>query len=213
MKSLKYSKLWSIIPSILLALIIGNTFLFSGCDDSSDNPTPKLNAEDSTMVVHMREEEKLARDVYTALYDKWGLRVFTNIARSEQTHMDEVLKLLNKYGIPDPASSEPGKFNNPDLQALYTSLVAKGDSSLTNSLLVGATIEDLDIYDLEEYMSKTTNQDILNTFQFLTCGSRNHMRSFVSQLQVYDITYTPVYISQTEFDDIINSPSEQCGLQ
>ena len=215
MEKFKRFNLRNLIPVILLTLIAGSALVFSsGCDDSSDtNPVPQLNAEDSTMLVHMREEEKLARDVYNTMYEKWALKIFTNIAQSEQTHMDEVLKLLNKYGIPDPASSEPGKFNNPDLQSLYTYLVAKGDSSMINGLLVGATIEDLDIYDLEEYMKKTTNTDILSTFQFLTCGSRNHMRAFYSQLQDNGASYTPSYISQEEFDQIINSASERCGLQ
>lgn len=29
-------------------------------------------------LLYMREEEKLARDVYIALYEKWGLRTFLN---------------------------------------------------------------------------------------------------------------------------------------
>ncbi len=212
MKNLMNVKLKSALTVILVAVLLGGSLMFSGCDNKSDTPEPaKLTAEDSTMLMQMREEEKLARDVYVALYYKWGLRVFTNISRSEQTHMDEVLKLLNEFGLPDPASSEQGKFNNPDLQTLYGALVAKGDSSLVNALLVGATIEDLDIYDLEEFMKKTSNADILSGFQFLTCGSRNHMRAFVSQLMAQGASYTPVYISQAEFDEIINSTNEQCG--
>jgi NADH/NAD ratio-sensing transcriptional regulator Rex len=82
---------------------------------------------------------------------------------------------------------------------------------MINALLVGATIEDLDIYDLDEFMKKTTNTDILTGFQFLTCGSRNHMRAFVSQLVDNGAVYKPVYISLSEFNDIINSSREQCG--
>lgn len=49
----------------------------------------------------MREEEKLARDVYLTFGEKWGLTLFTNIAKSEQTHTDAVKTLLDRYEIKD----------------------------------------------------------------------------------------------------------------
>ncbi len=66
----------------------------------------------------MREEEKLARDVYKTLYGQWNTQVFTNIAASEQKHMDKVKVFLDAYQLPDPASSEVGQFNNTVLQNL-----------------------------------------------------------------------------------------------
>ncbi|MDP2030099.1 MAG: DUF2202 domain-containing protein [Thiobacillus sp.] len=53
-----------------------------------------------TDLLFMREEEKLARDVYLTLYETWGLAVFSNIASSEQSHMDALLKLLRTYRCP-----------------------------------------------------------------------------------------------------------------
>ncbi len=210
MMNLKMRTVIILFSSTVFTLTV---FMFSGCDNNDDNePAPvKLTSGDSLMLVQMREEEKLARDVYNTLYAKWNTRIFSNIASSEQTHMDRVLDLLNKFGIPDPASAEPGKFNNADLQNLYNALVAKGDSSLVNALFVGATIEDLDIYDLEEFMDKTENEDILSVFGFLDCGSRNHMRAFVSQLESNGESYMPVYITEKEFNEIIASDKEQCG--
>ena len=81
----------------------------------------------------MREEEKLARDVYQALNAKWNHRTFTNIAKSEQQHMDSLKVLLDKYGIPDPtAGKKPGEFTNQKLQGLYAELVQKGSTSLSD---------------------------------------------------------------------------------
>ena len=71
----------------------------------------------------MREEEKLAHDVYVTLYAQWDLPIFQNISRSEQTHTDAVKTLIDRYGLTDPASSKVGVFTNPDLQALYNDLV------------------------------------------------------------------------------------------
>ena len=77
-------------------------------------------------MLFMREEEKLARDVYLTLYDAWGLTPFASIAVSEQSHMNAMLLLL-KYRLPDPAAGKPiGEFTDPDLQALYDTLIARG---------------------------------------------------------------------------------------
>lgn len=172
---------------------------------------PTINATETELLKHMREEEKLARDVYKYMYEKYGFFAFNNIMQSEQTHMDKILCLLNEYNIPDPASSEYGVFNNPDLQSLYNQLIAQGNQSLTEALKVGATIEDVDIKDLMEYMDDTNNTAILNIFDNLTCGSRNHMRAFVSNLSSYNVTYTPQFISVDVYNSIINGTHERCG--
>ena len=57
-------------------------------------------------MLFMREEEKLARDVYLTLYDAWRLAPFANISVSEQKHMNAMLLLLRKYGLPDPAAGK-----------------------------------------------------------------------------------------------------------
>ena len=67
------------------------------CQSTTPATTP-LSATEKESLLYMREEEKLARDVYNAFYDRYGLRVFSNIATSEQAHMDAVLTLLNRYG-------------------------------------------------------------------------------------------------------------------
>ena len=125
--------------------------------------------------------------------------------------MDRVLCLLEHYGIEDPASPEIGVFSNPDLQLLYDNLVEQGSASLIDAFTVGATIEDVDIYDLQEYVTQTENEAILTIFGHLTCGSRNHMRSFSALLENQQVTYTPQYISQEEYDAIISSGHEFCG--
>lgn len=56
--------------------------------------------------MQMREEEKLARDVYLELYETWDLPVFYNIAQSEQTHMGAVKTLIEKYNLKDPITDE-----------------------------------------------------------------------------------------------------------
>jgi len=172
-------------------------------------PLETLSADERSSLLYMREEEKLARDVYLFLYNQWGTLIFQNIANSEQVHMDAVLHLLNRYSITDPVGNNaPGVFNDVTLQALYMQLTTQGSLSRIEAMRVGATIEDLDIYDLKNALVKVDNQDITLVYNNLMKGSRNHLRSFYSNLLSLGGTYTAQYITQAEFDAIVNSPKE-----
>lgn len=153
----------------------------------------------------MREEEKLAHDVYVYLYDRWELNVFQNIAGSEQTHANTILALLNQYGIPDPAEGlAAGQFNNPDLQELYNQLVQQGSMSLADAIKVGAAIEEIDILDLREAITYTNQADILLAYENLLQGSYNHLRAFANTLrQQSGETYQPQYLSTEDYQAII----------
>ena len=183
------------------------------CNNIDALPKQPISEEEKEGLIEMREEEKLARDVYLTLYNKWKLQIFKNIAESEQTHTDSVKYLLDRYNISDPVKSdEIGKFSNPKFEKLYKELVEKGSKSVVDALTVGATIEDLDIADLEHWISKTDNEDIKLVYENLMKGSRNHMRSFVRMLERYGANYSPQYISKEEYEQIINSQMER-GMQ
>ena len=172
-------------------------------------PIEPLSLAESGSLSFMREEEKLARDVYITLYNKWSVNIFTNISNSEQTHMEAILMLLNKYSLTDPVGSNAvGVFNNTTLQNLYSQLVAQGNISVLEAYKVGATIEDLDIFDLKNALLGNDNQDIKLVYDMLTKGSRNHMRSFYKNILNVGGTYLPQYITQAEFEAIINSAME-----
>ena len=142
----------------------------------------ELSEQEQTDLLFIREEEKLARDVYQVLSASWGGRIFTNIARSEQNHMDAVKILLDRYALDDPASSVPGVFTNQDLQALYNQLVGAGSASYVEALKVDIFIEKTDIGDLEAAMANTEQFDIRTVYSNLSDGSRNHLDAFTSAL-------------------------------
>ena len=175
-------------------------------------PSSPLSDAERASIIFMREEEKLARDVYTVLYERWGLPIFTNIAQSEQTHTEAVRTLLEKYAVPDPVADDTiGVFVNDDLRALYTRLTEEGSRSLEDALRVGAMIEDLDLKDLATQSASVDNEDILFVNDNLARGSRNHLRAFVRQLESRGTTYTPQYISESEYQAIIASDRETGG--
>ncbi len=169
-----------------------------------------LSQDEIDGLLQMREEEKLARDVYSELFDQWNMQIFSNIASSEQTHTDAVKVLLESYGIDDPVNSdERGSFDDNDLKDLYVSLTAKGKGSLLDALIVGATIEDLDIKDLNELLEDTDNEDIILVYENLRKGSRNHLRAFNRQIENYGGTYEAQYLQQSEVDSIISGEQER----
>ena len=182
---------------------------------SPDDVEEQLNSIDKTSIsqteidsiIWMREEEKLAKDVYTTLGKVWGLNIFTNISTAEQSHTDSVKTLIDRYGLIDPITDETiGVFQNETFSKLYQELVKQGSISLVEALKVGALIEELDIKDLQE--RTTTTSDINLVFQNLERGSRNHLRAFTRQLSQQGETYVPIYISQSEFDEITSSEIE-----
>ena len=168
-----------------------------------DIPASDLSPEESAALLFMREEEKLARDVYNALYTVWGQPTFTNIASSEQMHMNEIKLLLDRYNLADPAL-EPGSFTDPNLQALYDQLVAQGSASLADALKVGAAIEEIDIIDLQTRLAQIDNADIQQVFNNLMSGSYNHLNAFtgVMSMQTGE-AYTPQYLSADAYATIV----------
>lgn len=164
--------------------------------------TTLSEAEQETLLF-MREEEKLARDVYIVLYKSWNKNIFKNISSSEQQHMDAILKKIKLFGLTDPNSSKIGSFINPDLQELYNELIYQGRLSYNDALTVGATIEDRDILDLMNAIKGTKNLALKTTYQNLLEGSKNHLRAFVGLLKNQGIEYNPQFISQELFDAIL----------
>ncbi len=55
---------------------------------------------------------------------------------------------------------------------------------------------------------KVDNQDIRVVYENLLKGSRNHLRAFVNNLAMLGITHTPQYMNPSDYQAIINSPTE-----
>ena len=203
-------------------ILLGLSFIPTSCNDAIDdsidlNSNPIITQLDAlpselpddleiAALLYMKEEEKLARDVYDFLFSQFSLRVFDNISSSEQNHMNTIDALISKYQLDDPSVEIPGEFVNSDLQALYNDLILSGSSGIEEALQVGAAIEEIDIMDLRrELDSNVDNQDIILVFENLMKGSRNHLRSFVKNLDNRNLTYYPQFLSQEEYNAIINS--------
>jgi hypothetical protein len=174
---------------VMAAGVQGSGSTYGSPDERAVTPfvssvqTAALTDDENYWLIYMREEEKLARDVYRYLNDTWNVRIFANIAASEQVHMDAIKTLLDMYTIPDPAAGkERGEFSKTDLQKLYDDLVRQGSISKVEALRVGVIIEEMDIDDLTEGIATARHNDIKTVYSNLLQGSLNHLDAFESSL-------------------------------
>lgn len=182
-----------LVSSVLVLLVLFLSVGFGmagngkggGGTEGGGGTTSLLTEEEASDIIFLREEEKLARDVYLAMFELYQAQIFANISVSEQRHMDAVKGLIDKYGIEDPVIDDtPGVFANTDLSELYTHLINKGLLSLKDALEVGVIIEKMDIYDIEvEMIPDATQQDVKRVLANLLAGSYNHLDAFTKQLE------------------------------
>ncbi len=201
----------------LAAVAVGATTDTSAT--SSKSTVNAVQASASTLtegeiegIMFMREEEKLAYDVYMTFADLYGQPIFSNIASAEMTHMTAVLGLIETYGLEDPVDHSPiGEFANEDLQQLYDDLIDVGSVDLSSALEAGAIIEEVDILDLERFLAGTTNTDIIRVYENLLRGSENHLRAFVSQLESAGTDRNPTHMEVSAYEAILASGMERGG--
>jgi hypothetical protein len=193
-------------------LVLGFSLSFTQCTDLAgldDNPDAEeqLLAMESSGILFMREEEKLARDVYLYLYEIYPLRPFLNISKSEQAHMDAMLYLIDTLNLVDPVGDNPpGVFQNEELQELYDELIEQGSESQKEALRVGALIEEVDIIDIQRELDENaSHEEVIRVYTNLIRASGNHLRAFVGVLGLYDVEYEPILLDPDQFTQIIEN--------
>jgi len=187
----------------------GTTSLIEANLKSAFIETAALTETELASLLKIKEDEKLARDVYSVLYQKWGSTVFSNISDAESNHLNAIILLLTNYGSADTSIGEVGVFTNNEVQKLYNELIANATLSIEAAYKTGALIEEMDIKDLNSALSGTTNENIIMVFDNLLKGSRNHLRAFNLQLTTLGVVYSPVFISQADYDLIVTSAMEK----
>ncbi len=208
----------------LIGMVLGLSLL-SACKDGKGSAADAglsvpLTAAEKAGLLYLREEEELARDLYMTIFNNKGLVSFQNISlNSETKHAQAMLGLLNTYGVADPSTGQPDSYTNAGLQTLYNKLLADATGATSTSLsalMVGALVEEVDILDinLKKAQVQPVHALIIATYDNLLCGSRNHLRAFVPQIEALTGT---AYTVQTpamaaEVQAILSSAKEQCKM-
>ena len=174
-----------VLPLAFLCAVVAGSPVLAAEPLDPEDPVAKT-------LQFMREEEKLARDLYllfSTLYpaEQPGANVFARIAEAEQRHMDAVLTLLNTYGVADPASAEPGVFTDGTLQALYTQYQTQGSVDFAAALGVGVAVEQMDSAALSDGIGVSTSYpDIVEVYSNLLTASQRHLAAFTKVLDRVD---------------------------
>ncbi len=163
-----------------------------------------VNLSDSEIegVLLMREEEKMAHDVYVYFASKYNVPIFKNISAGETRHQEAMGWLINTYGLRDPTIPQEGKFTNAQLQQYYDKFISQG-VTLVEALKVGACIEEYDIADLKKLINEAQNPDIIRIYTNLLRGSENHLKAFVKNLSFRGVKYEPQILTKPAFDLIL----------
>jgi len=178
----------SLTPVVITPSVSASADASAGPEISADPKVPVVDGGIATanatkdQLLYLIEEEKLAHDVYEAMFAIWGARVFGNILQSESSHQSQVLTVMQARNIADPRSSTSGVFVNNELQVLYNELIAKGSKSAIDAYEVGVAIEELDIDDLTKMLATAKDVDVIAMMENLRRGSENHLRAFNNQL-------------------------------
>lgn len=210
-----------IIKSIVTTTLISSLFLANaslaagnkGNNGSTSRTTTatELTSTETSDLQFMREEEKLARDVYLTLDQHWGnqTQVFANISVSEESHTSTVDYLLDKFGVENPVVNDTiGVFINPELQALYNKLIAQGQLSFVDGLYVGALIEEKDMRDILTAISQTDERAIILAYSNLLDGSKNHLQAFVNVIEAQGLGYEAQILDAEEVTLILDDNSK-----
>jgi hypothetical protein len=193
------------------SLVFVAATLAAGCGASAERAPAGPSTTASRSPAFLRDEEQLARDVYRHLQARYDQPPFAHIAGCEQRHLEAMGVLAAAQGVPVAAGPEvAGRFADPELQALYDRLVARGDTSLDAALAVGALIEETDIADLQRALAAAPSPDAQATYQRLLNASHNHLRAFHRNLSARNVSYTPEVLARADYDAIIAGASG-CG--
>jgi hypothetical protein len=170
---------------VFISLVLAGPLNARGPGGEKNNTsTSILSDNEITHVTYLREEEKLARDVYLTLNELYQDQAFANISQSEQRHMNAVGGLVEKHGIEDPVKNDTvGTFTNPSFTELYVDLVKRGELDYCSALQVGIDIETLDIEDIEVALNDVNAQDVSRVFNNLLNGSYNHLNAFTTRYE------------------------------
>ena len=176
---------------------------------ASDTPIA-LGAAAQAALVFQIDEERMARELYTAFAEKWGLQPFKMIPQSEAKHEAVLRQLADRAGVNAPASN-PGRFDTEEVQLRYEALLALGLESADSALRTAAFVEEQDIADLDTLIAATESPELKAAATALRNGSTNHLRAFVGTLKARGLTYEPKVLTAVEFTAILGDASRGMG--
>jgi hypothetical protein len=158
----------------LLATLVGfglvmTTVNASGIYDSeirSLSLTSDVEYSLEEMLNYAIQDEYLAQAEYELIISEFGeIKPFTNIVEAEQTHIDLLIPLFEKYNI-----------QLPDNNAVEMTVLPE---SISSALATGIEAEEVNIAMYQQFLSQENlPEDVRSAFEYLMSASENHLSAF-----------------------------------
>lgn len=156
---------------MVLSTVLGASVIMSGFSMADTTTYGAASASTDTsytleeMLTYAIEDEYIARAEYELIMDEFGvLRPFSNIMKSEETHISLLTPLFEAYGIDMPADPSSHVIALPD--------------TLAETFAVGVEAEINNIAMYEKFLATELPDDVRDVFERLKAASENHLKAF-----------------------------------
>jgi hypothetical protein len=152
---------------LTIGLILGSVLYAE--DFGSAAAKEQMNYDLEEMLLYALEDEHMALAEYNALMKEFGLdRPYSNIARSEETHISYLEDLYKSYDIKIPKID------------VDEHLVLPASVSEAAEIAVQAEINNIKMYEI--FLKQDLSEDVAQVFTQLKSASENHLEAFKRQL-------------------------------
>ncbi len=155
-------------------------------DESNSVFNETLSPREIDDMNYLIENEKLLRDYFNVMYNKYNLSLFQNVAKSEQSHLNFLAVKFLRYDLKNPTEEKPaGEYVNPELQQTYDIMIAKGETNIYAALLAGSSKVKEDVEDIPLMIDQFEgNADIVLIFSNILIESQKNREVLEQELKV-----------------------------
>ena len=165
-----------------------------------------LTKKEKWALLFILEEEKMIRDLSYNFSDKYEDKIFEDIYKAENSHIDPVQKIVRDYNLDDPSSKKDvGEFHNPQIRMIYDELLKQGQKDKVSAYKALLQALERNISNLNENIDKTDKDGILFLFRNLRRSSKNHMKSLLNKINSQGENYQPAHLSKPKLNSIKES--------
>ena len=151
---------------------------------------PVSNKINDPQVSEIVKNENLSKEVCRTFYNKYHDSAFASAAANNKRDIEFISNLVI--------------INNTSVDvSLYNKFINFGSSSVTSALDTCAWISELNIIKYKSKLAEINNSAIKKIYSYSLEAEEENLKLFVTELNKYNYTYTPKYLSNDEYNRII----------
>lgn len=147
----------------------------------------------------------MAYDLYGEFYERWSLSVFHKVQQREAKHVWCVERIMDNYGFTYNTNANSGSYPDREIQKTYDELTVKGCISDLAALEAAAFIKEKYISRLRERIRYQEDEYVVKVIFLMESAAQSHLRAFVNSIRLSGSDYSPVFLTDDEFSNIMDS--------